>query len=701
MSSFTAINHPVDGRRSQGTTQPLSPLPHPSRSKGTRAESQLLTPPKTSKKLGRKSKKGDQGTLQPGGVTKNRRSFTKTKSAPAQGLHHDVGRSEQDLLLGSHAAQISAQTLRKLSAFKHKPEDTLEGMDQGPISANLRPQSLKGNRSVGGVTEACYNTPASIDQLEHGKLDIEPHNHEDHESQDRNTKQASDFESVSPRFHHSIPCAEESLGYSDSLVYQPEAQSWADRFTANHGANDTQLDETLYAQFINHDMIEENSPTTDYQGYSTLMADNTNKGILSRQKSDDTLLAEERIDTNVPRNRFPVDQPARSLYHDSAVIPSGEPSFTLEECASRTHFIDRNHDLHSHYQNPSPSYTVHSIQTDGGTSRLNAPTTIDAFRSFPSRLPAHLGKHASPQLTIYSNDEVSDFDLKHEDFLDENVDEVADLLTISDQASIDHESTNPPSTFIRPPSPKLKWNPPRQYNSKDKRLSSPVPATRSSYVGIPAKGISNIYPQPDLELQRKQTITPPHKSSTTKHQPNANQRQDALSSLQTTLKEDYPHSSPALSLPTPFIRSPFPPPLRDRSPIPGLSPKSRLRTCFRLGEALNAASQASKNHTMAIVELYALVLHSNRRRDTQTFTFADLFRPDRPPFLDGSWTGWKGSAYWELDARAFMNKKEGGRMCRVVARMERQGQGKWGLAILSLWEADMEDVEAVKPVFCS
>lgn len=102
---------------------------------------------------------------------------------------------------------------------------------------------------------------------------------------------------------------------------------------------------------------------------------------------------------------------------------------------------------------------------------------------------------------------------------------------------------------------------------------------------------------------------------------------------------------------TPLVRSPFPKPLRDRSPILGLSSTGVLRTCFRIGEALNAASLAHRTGKDVIIELYARVTSSSRQQEgyKQYFQFADLFHSERPPFLDGTYELWKNVHVWEVD----------------------------------------------------
>ncbi|KAF2837464.1 hypothetical protein M501DRAFT_986279 [Patellaria atrata CBS 101060] len=94
---------------------------------------------------------------------------------------------------------------------------------------------------------------------------------------------------------------------------------------------------------------------------------------------------------------------------------------------------------------------------------------------------------------------------------------------------------------------------------------------------------------------------------------------------------------------TPIVRPAFPSPIRDRSPIIGLSNANLLRTCFRVGEALAAGSQAVRCGRSVILELYANVVSSSRKLDkiSQSFVFADLYH-NHPPFLSGVCQVWKG-----------------------------------------------------------
>lgn len=157
----------------------------------------------------------------------------------------------------------------------------------------------------------------------------------------------------------------------------------------------------------------------------------------------------------------------------------------------------------------------------------------------------------------------------------------------------------------------------------------------------------------------------------------------------------------------PFIRPPFPKAIRDRSPILGLSNRTVLRTCFRVGEALNAAAVASRTNVDAIIELYARIITSSREASggyKQFFQFGDVFT-DKPPYLNGTYTFWKGVDLWNNDSKNFLGEEGRGKMARVLGRIKRkervQGQGpEVEMAVLSVWEADWEDVGTAKGVVC-
>ncbi|KAI9718777.1 MAG: hypothetical protein M1812_003951 [Candelaria pacifica] len=153
----------------------------------------------------------------------------------------------------------------------------------------------------------------------------------------------------------------------------------------------------------------------------------------------------------------------------------------------------------------------------------------------------------------------------------------------------------------------------------------------------------------------------------------------------------------------PFVRPSFPKRVRDRSPVLGLSSKTLLRTCFRVGEALQAGCAAARNSQDVIVELYARVTFSYREAEgrKQHFQFSDLYH-DRPPFLNGIYEGWRGVGLWEYDSSLFLGEEGKGRTCRCVGRIKWAKETKgWILLVMNIWADVWDDVAFVKGIVCT
>ena len=145
----------------------------------------------------------------------------------------------------------------------------------------------------------------------------------------------------------------------------------------------------------------------------------------------------------------------------------------------------------------------------------------------------------------------------------------------------------------------------------------------------------------------------------------------------------------------PIIRALFPDPVRDRSPIIGLSANTLLRTCFRIGEIINQAGLAARNGQSIIFELYARVRSSQRDAIKQHFLFSDLYH-ERPPYLKGEYdaTLWKPVELFNYDSGRFLSKAN---MCRCIGQMKKNNK-EWVMVILNIWEATWEDVEWVEGI---
>jgi len=209
-------------------------------------------------------------------------------------------------------------------------------------------------------------------------------------------------------------------------------------------------------------------------------------------------------------------------------------------------------------------------------------------------------------------------------------------------------------------------------------------------------------------IQPRTPLTSPEKASTPKLQwmapkaftPAARSSQVPVSPM------DVPHLVPTNKSGNalPFTRPPLPKPIRDRSPVLGLTNRTFLRTSFRIGEALNAAAVASRSNFDAIIELYARIVLSERESNggfKQFFQFGDLFT-DKPPYLSGTYNLWKGVELWDHDSRVFIGEKGKGKMARVMGRIKRCGKGGGcEMMVLSIWEVDWEEVGVAKGIVCS
>jgi hypothetical protein len=159
----------------------------------------------------------------------------------------------------------------------------------------------------------------------------------------------------------------------------------------------------------------------------------------------------------------------------------------------------------------------------------------------------------------------------------------------------------------------------------------------------------------------------------------------------------------------PIVRPLFPQPIRDRSPLIGFTSTTCLRTCFRIGEALNIGCTAARNDSQNIsaailIELYARVVSSQRDETgaRQHFVFSDLFHESRPPFINGVCECWKGSELWTYDCGRFLNNDVDTekKLCRTIGQIKRERK-EWQFVILNIWEATWEDVEYIRGIICS
>ncbi|KAM3415455.1 hypothetical protein BST61_g8976 [Cercospora zeina] len=146
-----------------------------------------------------------------------------------------------------------------------------------------------------------------------------------------------------------------------------------------------------------------------------------------------------------------------------------------------------------------------------------------------------------------------------------------------------------------------------------------------------------------------------------------------------------------------IVRQPFPRAILDRSPIAGASRATVLRTCFRLGEALNVGHQAVRTNSNVMIELYARIASFWNEKSSsrkQHFVFGDLFHGNAPR-LEGTFERRGRATMWDKDCNVSLDPDASSTMCRVVGRMKRDAERKWCLEISGIWGASWEDVEWV------
>ncbi|KAF9876108.1 hypothetical protein CkaCkLH20_06554 [Colletotrichum karsti] len=152
----------------------------------------------------------------------------------------------------------------------------------------------------------------------------------------------------------------------------------------------------------------------------------------------------------------------------------------------------------------------------------------------------------------------------------------------------------------------------------------------------------------------------------------------------------------ALPIMNPFARPPFPAKMRDRSVVVGFSSTVMLRTCFRIGELLNAHTKCSRDKQDVILELFARVTYSNRdsTAKTQHFQMKDLFT-DRQPFLSGTFNSWKVGGLVDEQSKAFLGHGGKEKLCRCVCKLSDDQKSPIGRSatILSIRETDWDEIQ--------
>lgn len=144
----------------------------------------------------------------------------------------------------------------------------------------------------------------------------------------------------------------------------------------------------------------------------------------------------------------------------------------------------------------------------------------------------------------------------------------------------------------------------------------------------------------------------------------------------------------------PFARPAFPNVIPDRSPVVGLSARSFLRVCFRIGEMYREGARCNALGIDAIIELFARVGFSSREPSSikQHFQFLDLWH-DRPPLAAGILANYKSTSLAEGESKIFLEGPSG-KMVRCLGRLKRNARHHmgWILNIINIRETDWEEI---------
>ncbi|KAL2876967.1 hypothetical protein SGCOL_007798, partial [Colletotrichum sp. CLE4] len=148
--------------------------------------------------------------------------------------------------------------------------------------------------------------------------------------------------------------------------------------------------------------------------------------------------------------------------------------------------------------------------------------------------------------------------------------------------------------------------------------------------------------------------------------------------------------------PAPFVRPPFPDKMRDRSVVVGLSSAMMMRTCFRIGELLNAQAKCSREKQDVFFELFARVIYSSREKvaRVQHLQLRDLFT-ERQPFLSGVFKSWKSGGPVDDQSKVFLGPDGKNKLCRCVCKVSEDKKATIGRSatILSIRETTWDEVQ--------
>ncbi|KAI8963180.1 hypothetical protein F5Y11DRAFT_162536 [Daldinia sp. FL1419] len=242
------------------------------------------------------------------------------------------------------------------------------------------------------------------------------------------------------------------------------------------------------------------------------------------------------------------------------------------------------------------------------------------------------------------------------------------------------------------------YDPNLQHSSPD-RLS-PLQTVHAS--GNPDSGQDDLGEDVDWNAVYTMKSTIPNDVSNTNSPDTANALLRDHIAYKEELTECNAHIEDILPL-RPFVRPPFPEKVRDRSAVSELSPRTVLRTCFRIGELVNEAVHCLRNRQDVVFELFARVTYSSREslQRNQHFQFIDLFK-DQLPYPVGILSNWRVGTQLDRQSAAFLNTSVEPKLCRCVCKPRRDPNVAIGLTLVvtAIREIDWAHIRLVKRMVC-
>lgn len=152
----------------------------------------------------------------------------------------------------------------------------------------------------------------------------------------------------------------------------------------------------------------------------------------------------------------------------------------------------------------------------------------------------------------------------------------------------------------------------------------------------------------------------------------------------------------------PFTRPDFPCPLRNKSPVEGISNSNVLRTCFRVGSIFKEVARWLRADQEVTFELFARASYTSREKASriQHFQFVDLYE-DQLPHISGVLTGWKNDSALEKESAMFLDDSMN-KMCRCMCRPRKATESDtgWDLKVLHIRATSWHEIESVRSVVC-